>query len=88
MSQATDVFDYMVKFGAITAKQAELQLGCMRLASRIGDLKDFGIGIEKRMIPVFDRNGNVRRVAQYFLSDTGDAIVKMLEYQRTKGAAL
>lgn len=77
MSQATDVFDRMVKYGSITAKQAENEFGCMRLASRIGDLKDFGIEIEKRMIPVSDRFGNTRRVAEYFLVDTAQAILTM-----------
>ena len=65
MSQATDIIDFIRVHGSITTKQANEQLGCYRLASRIGELKKFGVPIEREMITVPAHNGKNTRVARY-----------------------
>lgn len=65
MSQATDIIDFIRDHGSITTKQATEQLGCYRLASRISDLKKFGVPIEREMITVPAHNGKNTRVARY-----------------------
>ena len=51
----------------LTAMQALDKFGCMRLASRISDLRKIGYVISREMIAVKDRNGDVRYVANYKL---------------------
>ena len=65
MSQATDIIDFIRDHGSITTKQATEQLGCYLLASRISDLKKFGVPIEREMITVPAHNGKNTRVARY-----------------------
>lgn len=47
---AQAVLLYMVKYGSITAIEAERYLHCHRLAARIADLKAAGVGIESTLI--------------------------------------
>ena len=65
MSQATDVIEFIRDNGSITTKQAMEQLGCFRLASRINEMRKFGIPIEREMITVPAHNGRNTRVARY-----------------------
>lgn len=51
----------------ITPMQALEKFGCMRLASRISDLRKIGYVISREMIAVKDRDGDVRYVANYKL---------------------
>ena len=88
MSQATDIFDYIVEHGSITQKEADRFFGCSRLASRICDLRNIQIPIDREMITVKNRHGFDCRVARYSFSDTTVALERMLEYQRQKGAAV
>ena len=53
----------------ITPIQALNKFGCMRLASRISDLRKMGYAISREMIAVKDRNGDVRYVANYKLME-------------------
>ena len=53
----------------ITAMQALNKFGCMRLASRISDLRRMGYDISREMIAVKDRDGDVRYVANYKLME-------------------
>ena len=53
----------------ITAMQALDKYGCMRLASRISDLRKMGYAISREMIAVKDRDGDVRYVANYKLME-------------------
>ncbi len=66
MSQCTDVLKYMELHGSITCRQADRQLGCMRLPARIHDLKQRGYKIKKEMITVRTRHGKTE-VARYSL---------------------
>jgi len=53
----------------LTAMQALDKFGCMRLASRISDLRKIGYVISREMIAVKDRDGDVRYVANYKLME-------------------
>ena len=62
MSQCTDVLKHMKRYGSITPMVALKNYQCMRLAARIGDLKDAGHDIMSTMIR---KNG--KRFAKYTL---------------------
>ena len=82
MSQATDVFDYMVKHGSITQEEAKDKLGCARLASRICDLKNIQIPIYREMIPVQNRHGETCHVARYSFSNVVEALSIMAQLKQ------
>lgn len=68
MSKATQnqrVIDYMTQYGGITQIQALSDLGVMRLASRISDLRSKGYDIKKGMITVRNRFEEECHVARY-----------------------
>ena len=67
MTQNEQVLDYMQKYGSITALDAMRDLGCMRLASRISDLKKDGHTIITFSRTVVRRDGTKARVAEYRL---------------------
>lgn len=64
MSQATDVIEFIRDNGSITTLQA-FSLGITRLASRVHELRSFGINVEKEMVNVKNRKGETCRVARY-----------------------
>ena len=64
MSQATEIIEYIRDNGSITTMQA-FGLGITRLASRVHDLRSFGINVEKEMVSVQNRNGKTCKVARY-----------------------
>lgn len=66
-TQAEDVLAFMQKHGSITHRQAEDFLGCMRLASRIHELRKDGKQIKSEMVKVKARNGRIAHVARYSL---------------------
>lgn len=70
MTQNEKVLDYMQKYGSITALDAMRDLGCMRLASRISDLKKDGHTIITFSRTVIRRDGSKTRVAEYRLGGT------------------
>ena len=63
------VLDYIRCFGSITALDALADLGVMRLASRISDLKRMGYHIEKQMVEKTNRFGEPVRVAEYRMGE-------------------
>lgn len=65
MGQNERVLQYMKEHGTITAKEAMDNFGCMRLASRISDIRKMGININREMITVKNRYDEDVRVAQY-----------------------
>lgn len=73
MTQCEKVLDYMNRHGSITAKQAYTQLGIMRLASRISDLKRQGYLIKSEDIKVKNRDGSHSFVAKYSFLKKGTA---------------
>ena len=54
-TQAERVLSYMRDFGGITQLEALKDIGCMRLASRISDLKKQGYPIKGETITVKNR---------------------------------
>lgn len=63
-TQASRILDYMEQFGSITQLEALKDLGVMRLASRISDLKKQGHTIESEIISVknrFDEDCYIKR---------------------------
>jgi hypothetical protein len=67
MTQNEQVLDYMQKYGSITALDAMRDLGCMRLASRISDLKKNGHRIITTKKSVVRRDGTKAYIAEYGL---------------------
>ena len=61
-SQKKSILDWLSEGNTITSLQALNMFGCLRLASRISDLRSEGFPIAKEMIEV-----NGKRVAQYWL---------------------
>ena len=63
-TQAQRVLDYMDTFGSITQLEALKDLGVMRLASRISDLKKQGYPIQSDVVAVknrFDESCYIKR---------------------------
>ena len=56
-TQSQMVIDYIREFGSITQLDALKDLGVMRLASRISDLKKQGYNIESKPEAVLNRYG-------------------------------
>lgn len=75
MTQNEEVLEYLKKHKAITQLEALRELGIMRLASRISDLRKEGEPISKRMIEVRARNGRKAYVAEYSMSEVKDDAV-------------
>ena len=66
-TQNQRILDYLDKFGEITQFDAFIDLGIMRLASRISDLRKRGYPISSEMVGVKNRFGEVCRVKKYTL---------------------
>lgn len=69
MTQCDRIVQYMQENGSITSWEAMRELGCLRLASRIHDLREMGIGIEKEMVSEKNRYGESVSFARYRLED-------------------
>ena len=67
MNQEKRVLDYMEEFGSITALEALRDLGIMRLASRISDLKGRGYNIVMEYERGVNRYGEKTKYARYRL---------------------
>ena len=66
-AQNARVVKYIKDFGGITQIEALRDLGVMRLASRISDLRKRGYPISSDWIEVTNRYGEKCRVKKYFL---------------------
>lgn len=67
VSQEQKIIDYMSRFGGITQLEALRDLGVMRLASRISNLRSRGYDIKSEMITVRNRFEEECHVARYSL---------------------
>lgn len=72
MTQCERIRKYLEDFGSITQLQALSDLGIMRLASRISEMRQAGEPIEDRVIEVKNRYGETCRVKQYYLEKPND----------------
>lgn len=62
-TQCNMIADYLQNGYSITSLEALEKFGCLRLASRICDLKEHGLNIGKKIITL----PNKKRVCEYFL---------------------
>lgn len=72
MNKATQnqrVINYMREYGSITQLQAMSDLGVMRLASRISDLRRSGYPITSRTESVKNRYGEVCHIKAYSIAE-------------------
>ncbi len=69
MTQTERVEQYMKDFGSITQLDAIRDLGVMRLASRINDMKRQGVRIVKTMESAKNRYGDTTSYARYRLAE-------------------
>ena len=72
MTQSEMVIDYIREFGSITQLDALRDLGVMRLASRISDLKKDGYLIDSKPEAVLNRYGEkcyIKRYSERVMSD-------------------
>lgn len=69
-TQAERVLAYIEKFGSITQYEALQDLGCMRLASRISDLKKQGLPIKSEVVAVKNRFDENCYIKKYSLAET------------------
>ena len=67
MTQCEKVLEYMKGFGSITPLEAMQDIGCMRLAARIADLREQGHPIGRRMKTSKNRYGRDVTFAEYYL---------------------
>ena len=70
-TQNQRILNYIDEFGSITQLEALRDLGVMRLASRISDLKKQGYPITSRLESVKNRYDEDCRVKRYFLVESG-----------------
>ena len=70
ITQCERIVQYMNEFGCITPLDALSDLGVMRLASRISDLRKAGVPIKKEMVSAKNRYGEAVHFAKYRIVDT------------------
>ena len=66
-TQCQPILEYMKKYGSITPLDALNDIGCMRLASRISDLRQQGYPIGRRIKTSKNRYGESVSFAEYYL---------------------
>ena len=73
MAKQTDlILMHMKKYGSITAKEAENEYGCMRLASRINELRRNGVAIVSELVTGKGRHGGNTHYARYRLAEVAE----------------
>ena len=68
-TQNERILDYMRRFGSITQFEALQDLGVMRLASRISDMRSRGIPIESKIEVITNRFGEKGYIKRYMLKE-------------------
>jgi len=66
-TQNQRILDYIAVFGSITQIDALRDLGVMRLASRVSDLRSLGYPISSRMETVKNRYGEKCSIKRYYM---------------------
>lgn len=78
-TQEEKIINYMKQYGGITPLDAIRDLGCMRLASRISDIKKRGVPIKGEMIAVRNRMGDTTYVKRYSIDENAGQMTLMRE---------
>jgi hypothetical protein len=68
-TQAQRILDYMREFESITQLEALRDLSCMRLASRISELRSQGHNITSERVAVKNRYGETSYIKRYRLGE-------------------
>lgn len=68
MTQKEYILQYIEEEGSITPLDALREFGCMRLASRVSELKKEGYPIKRHMETSKNRYGKSVRYARYVMS--------------------
>lgn len=71
-TQCGRILQYIEQHGSITQQEASRELGIMRLASRMTELKKRGHKIETEWVKVSNRYGETCRVKRYRLMDLNE----------------
>lgn len=66
-TQNQRILDYIAETGGITQLEALKELGVMRLASRISDLRRRGYRFKSEMKPVKNRYGETCHIKRYMI---------------------
>ena len=69
MTQCERVLKYMKDFGSINSLQAITDLGIMRLAARISNLREAGYRIDRQIVKSRNRYGEPVYFAEYRLME-------------------
>lgn len=69
LKQTERILKYIEDFGGITTRDAMLDLGIYRLASRVSDLKKEGVILKRKFVKVKNRYGEETSVAYYYFDD-------------------
>lgn len=67
MTQTERILQHMKEYGSITSQEAMQWYGVFRLASRIADLRQAGVKIEKRIVKGKNKYGESIHFAEYRL---------------------
>lgn len=67
LTQCDRILQYIEETGSITQLDALREFGCMRLASRMCDIKKMGYPVTKRMEKAHNRYGDQITYARYFI---------------------
>lgn len=65
MTQCEKILAYINENGSITPLDALREFGCMRLSSRVNDLKRAGYAIVSEMETKINKNGDIVRYSRY-----------------------
>lgn len=65
MTQTEKIIEYIQENGSITPLDALKEIGCVRLASRMCDIKKMGYAVNKKMETATNRNGERVMYARY-----------------------
>lgn len=68
-TQNERILNYIEEFGSITQIDALRDLACMRLASRVSDLRSKGVNIVSKTEAVKNRYGEVCHIKRYSLGE-------------------
>lgn len=69
MNQTERILRHLETCGSITAAEAAAEFGCMRLASRVNDLKKAGYPIRREMVTGRNRFGEAVVFAKYSIRE-------------------
>ncbi len=71
-TQSEKIIEYIKRYGSITPLDALREFGCMRLASRMCDIKAMGYGIVREIESAQNRDGEPVRYARYRFAEDAD----------------